>query len=461
MNLGRLILREIRYRKLNFLLGVLSVLGAVGCLVAMLGLLDEHDRQTGVILADQKVQMETMLADHDQATQKIIAQREADTRQRMAKLEDDYRKIGVGLGFNLLILPKDQNLADLYADDYATKDMPEDYAMKLVRSKVITINHVLPALQQKLKWPEQERTIILVGVRGVVLLQNPRQKPIMDTVPAGSIVLGHELHRSMKLKVGDRVKLMDRDFKVFRLEPEKGNKDDITAWINLAEAQAMLGKEGRINAILALECGCAADRLAQIRSEIGAILPDTQVIEYTTQAVARAEARNRATREAEDALAQEKSSRAQLRQQQESLAATAFQQEIENRQRHRAEQEGFAAWLVPVVVGGAAVWIGFLMLANVRERRGEIGILRAIGLGTAQVLGLFLGKALMLGLIGGLAGYLAGVAVACWSAGHLEAIQPGLLLTVVLTAPVLAGLASWLPALLAARQDPALVLREG
>jgi hypothetical protein len=50
--------------------------------------------------------------------------------------------------------------------DFATKDMPEDYAMRLVRSKVITINHVLPALQQKLKWPEQERTIAIMKALG-------------------------------------------------------------------------------------------------------------------------------------------------------------------------------------------------------------------------------------------------------------------------------------------------------
>ena len=112
MNLGRLILREIFYRKLNFILGVLSVLVAVGSLVAVLQLLDQHDQRTEAILQDVRGKTETRLAEERKQTE-----------TRLAKLEDDYRKIGVGMGFNMLILPKDQNLADLYADDGATFPM--------------------------------------------------------------------------------------------------------------------------------------------------------------------------------------------------------------------------------------------------------------------------------------------------------------------------------------------------
>ena len=86
------------------------------------------------------------------------------------------------------------------------------------------------------------------------------------------------------------------------MQPQRGNQDDITLWINLREAQQILGKEGRINAIQALECNCAADRLGQIRDDIGRVLPDTQVIEFSSQALARAEARNRAAAEAHESI---------------------------------------------------------------------------------------------------------------------------------------------------------------
>lgn len=105
MGLTRLILREIAYRKLNCALGVLSVGVAVACLVAALAILQKHDART----------------------EQVVAAKEIETREKMAQLEDDYRKITKGLGFNVLILPRQQNLSDLFAQDYATHYMPETY----------------------------------------------------------------------------------------------------------------------------------------------------------------------------------------------------------------------------------------------------------------------------------------------------------------------------------------------
>ena len=139
MNTAYLILREIAYRKGSFLLGVASVAAAVACAV-------------GAILS---------LRTHDAQTERIIAAKEAETRARMAVLQDDYRKITKGLGFNVLILPQAQDLNELFAEDRGSTSMPEAYVDRLARSGVVTIQHLLPTLQQKLRWPETERTIIL------------------------------------------------------------------------------------------------------------------------------------------------------------------------------------------------------------------------------------------------------------------------------------------------------------
>jgi len=422
MRVGRLILREIRHRQLSFALGVLSVLVAVGTLVAELTILRKHEKRT-----DQ-----------------LVAAKEAEVREKMAKLEEDYRKITLGMGFNILILPKDQNLSDLYADDYASKYMPEEYATRLAKSRVATINHVLPSLQQKVKWTEHERTILLMGVRGEVYLQSKQQKPLLEPVAAGTMILGHELSANLRLQPGDKTRLLGREFTVNKVNDARGNKDDITVWINLAEAQELLGRQGQINAILALDCTCdTVDRLGRIRAEIQRILPDTQIIEFQSQALARAEARQRAASEARESVERERLSRDRL----------------------RRERESFAAVLVPLVMIGAAVWIGFLALANVRERRPEIAILRALGLRSAQILFIFLGKAVLTGLTGALLGYAAGATVGTFwteAAGAARVTVPWLdpvrLMIVLATAPVLAALASWLPALLAAQQDPAEIL---
>jgi putative ABC transport system permease protein len=412
MSTAHLILREILHRKLNFLLAAFSVAAAVACVIAQLSLLHRHDL----------------------ATEKIVADKEAETREKMAKLEEDYRKITLGMGFNVLILPKDQNLGDFYAEDFASKMMPEEYASRLAKSRVATINHIMPSLQQKVLWKEAGRSILLMGIRGEVYVQSAQQKPLLYPVAPGSIVLGHELHQGLNLKEGDKVQLQGHEFTVSKLNPPRGNKDDITAWINLPEAQEILGKEGLINGILALDCTCdTINRLALIRAEIERILPDTQIIEFQSQALARAEARQRAGVEAQ----------------------ASIEAEIQNRAKLRRSREAFAAILVPLVVLGAGVWIALLALGNVRDRRSEIGILRALGLRTHQILWLFLGRAVLAGFLGALAGFVVGVFAA---APLLLSYQLPFLPAVLLAAPLLAALAAWLPAYWAAQQDPAVIL---
>lgn len=424
MNIWRLVIKEVRHRKLNFGLGLLSVVIAVACLVGALTLLRAHDRRT-----DQ-----------------IIASKEAETKEKMEKLEDDYRKIMKKLGFNVLILPKDQNLGDLYADDYASKYMPEEYVERLAQSRIMSIRHLLPSLQQKLKWPEHQRTIILIGIRGEVpFVHKAPKEPILVAVPPGTMVVGYELHRSLNLAVGDQVKLLGRGFTVSKCNSERGNKDDITVWIDLKEAQALLNKKGKINGILALQCHCYGARLGQLRDEIARILPDTRVIEFASKVITRAEARDRAADAAREAIEAEKAHRARL----------------------RGEREAFAAVLVPLVIVVSAVWIGFLFFSNVRERSAEIGILRALGLRSRRILFIFLAKAMLMGVLGALLGYAGGfIGGAFWGdasvnvEGPATLFDPVLFLLVLFGAPILSGLASWIPAMIAAQQDPAVVLRE-
>ena len=427
MTIWRLIAKEILHRKLNFCLGLVSVAIAVGSLVGALSLLKAHDART----------------------QQILAQKEQETKARMNGLGDDVRKAMLKLGFNIVILPKDQNLGDWYAEDYASKYMPEEYATRLTQSKIITIQHLLPSLQQKVKWPEMKRTIILIGTRGEVQkLHADPLKPLVQPVAAGQIILGYELQQSLGLKVGDKVPLLGRQFTVHACHAERGNKDDITAWISLAEAQELLERKGQINAILAVECSCAWADAPKVREEIGKILPDTQIIERASEALARAEARTKVGTEAMAAIDHERTNRARL----------------------RDERERLVSILTPLVLIASAAWIGFLTFLNARDRRAEIGILRALGWSGRQILAIFLGKAAMMGIAGGILGCIAGFMVGRQVGMDLEgvaagaasvAFDPALLVVAVVLAPLLAVVASWLPALIASAQDPADVLREG
>jgi ABC-type lipoprotein release transport system permease subunit len=423
MSTWHLVLREIGYRKGNFLLAAAAVLVAATCVVAAISLLARDDLRSEQWAAEQQDKL----------------------KQQMAVLEDDYRKITLGLGFNILILPENQNLADFYAEDYASKLMPEDYAQRLAKARVVTVNHILPILQQKIQWPERQRTIQVVGTRGeVALVTRGKQMALQAPVQAGHVVVGYELHRSLKLSVGDRLVLCGRTLQVSALQPQRGNQDDITLWIPLAEAQKLLDHAGRINAILALECNCAADRVASVRAEIAKTLPDTQVIELSSQALARAEARNRAAETAQGAMRRETESRAQ----------------------QRLNRERLFAVLITLVIGTAAIWVGLLAWGNVRSRVGEIGILRALGVPTRRVLALLLVRAALVGLLGAALGFAAG-----WLGSWLgeerftggpplgPLFDPLLLALVLLITPLLSALVSWLPALAAAQVDPAATLR--
>jgi len=425
MTFRRLVVREILHRKLTFFVGLLAVVVAVGVLTAELTLLKAHDIMSGYILATKEREM----------------------AEEMERMEDDYRKIMKELGFNLLILPKDQRLDNFYDAGYASRFMPEDYVTALSNSDIVTIRHLLPSLEQKIRWPEQgNRTIILVGTRGEVpFAYRAPKEPILTAVPPGRIVLGYELWNSLGLSKGDSLRLLGRDFVVDKCHPQRGTKDDITAWIDLAAAQEMLGKQGKINAILALKCHCPGNDISLVRQDIAGILPETQVVEIENKVLTRAKARDRAKAAADSALAAERLYRARL----------------------RREREAFAALIVPLVILGSTALIGILAFNNVRERRLEIGILRALGFRSRQILLIFLAKSFVLGLLGAAAGYAAGFAVgvlagelppAGQGAGSL--FNTGLLVLSLCTAPLLSSAASLVPALVAVRQDPAEILRE-
>jgi ABC-type lipoprotein release transport system permease subunit len=285
------------------------------------------------------------------------------------------------------------------------------------------------------------------------------KKPLLDAVPPGTMVVGYDVHSKLGLKADDKVTLLGREFVVTTLYPERGSKDDFTVWIDLAEAQQMLGMENVINAILALECGCTGDRISQIREEIAGILPGTNVIEKHSQALTRAESRAKAKVMAENALEAE---------QEAGLASLA--RETKSRTDMQNRRAGLVGILVPLVLVGCALWIGFLAFGNVRQRNSEIGILRAIGLSSNQVLAIFLIKAVLIGLVGGLVGTAAGVLIGIQFGGLTpssetwqQIFETGAVLTTVVMAPLLApafsAIASWLPAQMAARRDPALVLQ--
>ena len=424
MNRLALIIREMRFRPLSVAVSALAIAVAVAALFLCLAALRSFELET----------------------EQLAGEVQAATEAEVEKINNQIRKSMKGLGFNIFIYPETQDLAEVFVQGYADETMPEEYVMRLATSKVVTVNHLLPRLSRKIHWAEHDRMVMLIGVRGEVpLAHKDPKKPLIDPVAPGEAVLGHALWAGLNLKVGDSISMRGKSFRVSACHPERGTVDDVTVWISLDEAQGLLDLPGRISSILALQCNCASlDRLGEVRKEVGAILPGTRIIEKGSRALARAEARTVVEKDGEARLAQLK----------------------KDREKRRSDREGFFSLLLPLITLSSTGWVLYLAWANVRERRVEIGTLRAMGVQGSQILMIFMGKAFWIGSVGGILGLVLAVGVSVVGADRLfagaapwELVPVGQWVALLITTPAIAMAASWLPAMQAAQNDPVEVLR--
>jgi len=118
--------------------------------------------------------------------------------------------------------------------------------------------------------------------------------------------------------------------------------------------------------------------------------------------------------------------------------------------------------IIIFIVGGIS--IGNYIWANVNERKREIGMLRMMGADRSTIYMMFLLKALILGVAGGILGYLSGTVAGVVLGPYLAGIvvEPVYIYLVwsILLSVAIALTGSLFPAYLAAKFDPYTNLQE-
>ena len=118
--------------------------------------------------------------------------------------------------------------------------------------------------------------------------------------------------------------------------------------------------------------------------------------------------------------------------------------------------------IIILFVGGIS--IGNYIWANVNERRKEIGILRMVGARKNQVYFLLFIKAMILGILGGIFGYIIGTIAAILLGPYMASLPvnpvPIFLLWSVLISTVISLIGASIPAYLAGKIDPFINMQE-
>ena len=419
MNSRSLFFNELKYRWKGSLLATSAVAVAVLAVTASLHLLSEFDRQT----------------------QREIHALQLRSQERMSDLENEARVFAKSLGFNIFIFHKEQRLETFHANDVNTHYLTEEQSRALADAKFAMLNHQLPFLRHRYKLPEFGGEVIIAGLEGEIYIKRKFQKPLEVAIKPGEVQLGYNVAKQLKKGVGDKISIAGKDYEVTFCRGQLGTKDDIIIFMNLGDAQNLLGLQGKISGIMALSCNCAAGDIQPIRTGVQKIIPDADVVELTIRARARQRARKVISEAADAEVADIVKSRGTL----------------------RTQLKRFSVLFAGLMVASATILLFFLYGNNVKERRHEIAILRTLGVRSHQLLTLFGLKAFLLASVGVIIGYVAALEMVRWialEAAFAELWNNMLLLKLFVAANLMSLSASLTPAMFAATRDPGIVLNE-
>ena len=365
------------------------------------------------------------------------------------------------LGANILIIPEKTKVSDYYTADFGKEIIPERYVQILHTSELSEkVHEMIPKLSEKINLkgdmyiltgilPKDEfqkkpawrmttpflfdkekkineelgnNTIIKESEKFIATelkYEKKVKREVFESLGLREIILGSETAKILGLKEGQEYILKDRHFRISQVLDETGTIDDIRIFAHLHVVQDITGKGKAVNAIEVVGCGCTVD-LVKLGQDIEKLLRGVKVITIKD-------------------IAQTQSDTIRM-----------------------MKKFSFVLFIIVLIIGGAG--IANYMLAEVYERRKEIGILLAVGATPGMISSLFLQKAILISLAGGLTGYFAGTGLSILIGPRILQIsifpQPIFILWSIIFALIFNMIFAFFPAKKAANLDPAVILQE-
>jgi putative ABC transport system permease protein len=330
-------------------------------------------------------------------------------------------------GANIVMVPRSDNLTLSYGGitmggvnyqtvEFAEERIPEIRTIEYNKNLGLVAPKVLGAATVK------EKDVLLMGVDFETELQLKNWWHFEGAPPsaANELLIGSQTADTLNLTVGDTLEIAGNDFMVTAILKPTGSSEDGIIIGDLHAFQKILDKEGRIS-MVEIQAFCRDCPITELVLQISEKFPEAKVTG--------------------------------LRQ--------AMMSKMQTVEMFKTFSYGIA--VLVIFIGSLLVFV--TMMGSVNERTREIGIFRAIGFRRGHVMQIILLEAMVVGLVGGLLGYLGGNGIA-WAAlplvvksSSFAGFNYNLGGVSLLLAVALSLIASLYPAQKASKLDPSEALR--
>ena len=329
------------------------------------------------------------------------------------------------MGLNVSIIPAEASIEKFWTLGYSDKTMPESIVKRFYDFKDFSFAHVTAILKKSFRFNGTEN--FLIGILPDFEPSGIKKSNMVFTIKANHVYVGYEIVRKNGFIEGGIINIDGRDFIVEKTLGETGSNEDITLYMCLEDAQSILEMPGKINEIKALNCLCinpeTSDPLDVLREQVEQIIPGAKLTLNKTIAEAR--------------------------------------------ERQRIMLDEYFAIILPVVFFVAVLWIMALSWLNARDRKYEVGILRAVGYGFGKIGLLFISRSGFIGFFGAIAGFILGTYISFnfgddifMIAKSSITIDYSLLIKILIATPLFAIISTLIPVAIILTSSPAIILNE-